>query len=179
MDSLTGRVNLVLAFTLSWSLAIITIVNIEQYFVNHSPEVDLEIKRMVLRSGNDHDRHKKSDILEVKFDLDLDMTNVFDWNTWTVFMYLTAEYEAPDRSVNQLTFWDHIMTNKDDDFTLSLNNKRGEYKIVDLDNALLGHKNVSIFFHYNVIPIAGRAPDKVAGPKVVVQMPDEYANAGS
>lgn len=174
MESIASRANMVVAFAMSWSMFIIAFANVEQYITDPTPTIYLDITKTAIRREYAHDRQRKTDMLDVTFDLDVDMNNVFDWNTWTVFMYLVAEWETPSRAVNQAVIWDHIMTSHDDDFTLNLRKKRWEYEVADYQNGLLGHSNVTVSFHYNRMPLGGLLADLVAGPTEVLKIPDEY-----
>jgi len=174
MESAWSRANMVTAFAMSWSFGMVALVNVEQYFSDRTPVVDFDVKKINIHREYVHDRYRKTDVVDLTFDLDIDMTDVFDWNTWTVFVYLVAEYETPDRAVNQAVFWDHIMTSEDTDHTLNLRNKRWEYDVGDYANDLLGHENVTVSLHYNRIPMAGILPNRVAGPRQVLSIPSAY-----
>ena len=43
------------------------------------------------------------------FDLQADLTPLFNWNVKQLFLYLTAEYETPANVVNQVVLWDKII----------------------------------------------------------------------
>ena len=65
----------------------------------------------------------------INFDLDADLTPLFNWNTKQVFVYLTAEYDGGAKRTdisNKVTFWDKIvLTNPD--AILHLRNQRSAY----------------------------------------------------
>lgn len=174
MESASGRGNVVVAFAMSWSMFMIAAVNIEQYVADRKPVIDFDVRKTQLYLAYDDDRLNKVDTLAITFDLDVDMTNVFDWNTWTVFMYLVAEYETPDRPLNQVMVWDHIMTSDTPDPTLQLRKKRWKYPVTDMGNALLGNENVTMQFHFVRIPFSGRISDTVAGPTRQIAVPASY-----
>ena len=52
------------------------------------------------------------------FDLQADLTPLFNWNVKQLFLYLTAEYETRNNVVNQVVLWDKII-------------QRGENAILD------------------------------------------------
>ena len=49
------------------------------------------------------------DSVAIKFDLDVDLTDVFDWNTHLIFAYLSVEFDHDKSNYNQVTFWDDII----------------------------------------------------------------------
>lgn len=45
---------------------------------------------------------EKNDLGFVTFDLHTDLSHLFNWNVKQLFLYLTAEYETPNNSLNQV-----------------------------------------------------------------------------
>ena len=45
---------------------------------------------------------EKNDLGFLTFDLQADLTPLFNWNVKQLFLYLSAEYETPKNSVNQV-----------------------------------------------------------------------------
>lgn len=45
---------------------------------------------------------EKNDLGFLTFDLHTDLTHLFNWNVKQLFLYLTAEYETPNNSLNQV-----------------------------------------------------------------------------
>merc|ERR1712008_365169 len=93
-----------------------------------------------------------------------DFSKTFDWNTHSVFMYLTAEYSTQERPRNEVVVWDHIMLREDDQYTINVKNQRYEYPLYDYKNGLVGNENVTLQMHYNIIPVAGLLPLIRSGP---------------
>lgn len=73
----------------------------------------------------------------MNFDLDADLTPLFNWNTKQVFVYLTAEYDGGSKRTdisNKVTFWDKIILTKED-AVLSLRNQRSTYSVYDVQRS--------------------------------------------
>ena len=45
---------------------------------------------------------EKNDLGFLTFDLEADLTPLFNWNVKQLFLYLSAEYETPRNAVNQV-----------------------------------------------------------------------------
>lgn len=46
---------------------------------------------------------EKNDLGALRFDLNTDLTPLFNWNTKQLFLYLTAEYQTQNNKVNQVS----------------------------------------------------------------------------
>ena len=51
----------------------------------------------------------QNDLGFLTFDLQADLTPLFNWNVKQLFLYLTAEYETQANVVNQVVLWDKII----------------------------------------------------------------------
>eukprot|EP00050_Salpingoeca_kvevrii_P014857 m.40899 g.40899 ORF g.40899 m.40899 type:complete len:86 (-) comp6022_c0_seq3:218-475(-) len=60
----------------------------------------------------------------IAFDLDADLTPLFNWNTRMLFVFITAEYETKRNKKNTVIIWDRIVQRKDE-WHLKLENQRG------------------------------------------------------
>ena len=52
---------------------------------------------------------EKNDLGFLTFDLEADLTSVFNWNAKQLFLYLVAEYQTPKNVLNQVVLWDKII----------------------------------------------------------------------
>lgn len=108
--------------------------------------------KMTRRFGSADGKPKEN--VRINFDLEADLSPLFNWNTKQVFVYLTAEYPGrrPD-ILNKVTFWDKIIKTKDD-AQLQLKNTRGAYSIYDIDKKFTG-QNATMRLEWNVQPHVG------------------------
>lgn len=91
---------------------------------------------------------------KIQFDLDADLTPLFNWNTKQVFVYLTAEYPGKsDGSLNKVTYWDKIIKSKDD-AKIHLENQRGKYSVWDVEKSFRG-RNATVKLEWNIQPHIG------------------------
>lgn len=91
---------------------------------------------------------------KIQFDLDADLTSLFNWNTKQVFVYVTAEYPGKsDGSSNRVTFWDKIIVSKED-AKLHLVNQRSKYSVWDVEKSFRGREAV-VRLEWNIQPHIG------------------------
>lgn len=90
----------------------------------------------------------------IKFDLESDLTPLFNWNTKQVFVYLTAEYpgKSPE-SVNKVTYWDKIITSKDDAI-INLKHQRSKYSVWDIEPSFR-NREAQLKLEWNIQPHIG------------------------
>lgn len=91
---------------------------------------------------------------KIQFDLDADLSPLFNWNTKQVFVYLTAEYEGKsDGSSNKVTYWDKIITSKDQ-AKLHLTRQNAKYSVWDIEKSFR-NRNATVKLEWNIQPHVG------------------------
>ena len=91
---------------------------------------------------------------KISFDLDADLTPLFNFSTKQVFVYLTAEYPGrTENSSNKVTYWDKIITSKDD-AVISLRNQKSKYSVWDVEKSFRGREAV-VRLEWNLQPYIG------------------------
>lgn len=97
---------------------------------------------------------KPKENIRVDFDLETDLTKLFNWNTKQIFIYLTAEYNNTKNNViNEVTFWDKIITSVDD-ANLDLKKVKSKYSVWDPSENLSG-KDLRFKLNWNIQPWVG------------------------
>lgn len=91
---------------------------------------------------------------KLNFDLQADLTPLFNWNTKQVFVYLTAEYpgKSPGSS-NKVTYWDRIITKKEDAI-LKLSNVKSKYSVWDVEKSFR-QRDAIVKLEWNIQPWIG------------------------
>ncbi|XDT29993.1 Signal peptidase subunit [Nakaseomyces glabratus] len=95
--------------------------------------------------------------MRIEFDLDADLSPLFNWNTKQVFVYLTASYNGTEKArghtVNTVTLWDKIIkTPKEAE--LHLEHAKGKYPVWDLEDKFSG-KDLTFELQWNIQPWVG------------------------
>lgn len=93
--------------------------------------------------------------MKLSFDLDADLTPLFNWNTKQVFVYLTASYDGKLKSTvkSEVTLWDSIITDKETAH-ISLKNARSKYSVWDIEEKLSA-RDLTFKLHWNIQPWIG------------------------
>ncbi|CCC70224.1 hypothetical protein NCAS_0E01540 [Naumovozyma castellii] len=163
MFSLTQRFQVVSNQAITFSLVIIAFVvasswiqllypsnvfqNTTSAIANVTPSMTLRTSRYY---GSQNGKPKEN--VRVSFDLESDFSPLFNWNTKQIFVYLTANYNSSG-SINEVTFWDDIITSKDKAL-VQLKNAKSKYTVWDLESGLSG-KELDFKLHWNIQPWVG------------------------
>merc|ERR1712137_759188 len=128
------------------------VLNSASVFFLPAPEVPISFT--VHDSGTRLTRHKYigSDALFFEFDLDVDASALFNWNTKHVFLYIIAEYNSTKSVNNQVVVWDTIIEKKEDS-KISLQNTKVEYPLLDYAQELR-EREVRYTIQWSISPIA-------------------------
>jgi len=118
-------------------------------------------------------REKKNDLGYLTFDLQTDLTPLFNWNVKQLFLYLTAEYQTENNKFNQVVLWDKIVL-RGDNAVLDFKNMNTKYYFWDDGKGLRGNKNVTLTLSWNIIPNAGLLPSVNALGSHTFPFPSEY-----
>ncbi|KAK1933111.1 signal peptidase family protein [Babesia divergens] len=85
--------------------------------------------------------------------LSYDLRDAFDWNTNTIFLYVTANYETAKHHRNELIIHDKIIRRREDAFEPGAS-ILGKYYMVDHGRSLR-KTPVTLRMYYSVVPLGG------------------------
>ncbi|EDQ88534.1 uncharacterized protein MONBRDRAFT_37484 [Monosiga brevicollis MX1] len=138
------------------------------------PSVDIRVNNPVVGDLRQfHHIQKSYDRASFTFDIDADLSPLFNWNTKQLFLYMTAEYKTRKNRLNQVVVWDQIVLRNSGADRFNLSNVQLKYPFFDDGHGLLKNKDVTLALHWNVIPVAGLLP-RVADGHVKVEFGDYY-----
>jgi len=138
------------------------------FFFPQTPVVDLRIGSPFVRKAVGFG----SDQASITFDLQADLTSLFNWNTKQLFLFITAEYETSKNKVNQVVVWDKLILDKES-AVLNLEKAIGKYMLVDQGFGLRSNK-IKFTLYWDLLPITGLNSVGSAGT-VSVAFPSEYS----
>ncbi|TGZ84923.1 signal peptidase 22 kDa subunit [Ascodesmis nigricans] len=126
-----------------------------------SPTANINLRNVKVRTGRPHyTSTKPQEYLLINFDLDADLTSLFNWNTKQVFAYLTVLYNSPSASSspskyteNEMILWDTIIPDVRS-AKLHLVNEQAKYKANDITGKF-AERNATVRFEWNVQPHVG------------------------
>ncbi|KAI5799180.1 signal peptidase 22kDa subunit [Peziza echinospora] len=117
--------------------------------------VAVKVRNVQVVKGQTHQypRSKQVEFAFLKFDLEADLTPLFNWNTKQVFAYLTASYPGQAYEENDAIIWDIIIPSAES-ARLKLKNRRAKYNFYDVSDRFKG-QNATLTFAWNVQPHVG------------------------
>jgi len=143
-------------------------------FSSYSTDVTLATGKVVVKSVPDYTVSRDElDLGVITFDIDANLTQVFNWNVKQLFLYLSAEYESKDNKVNQVVLWDKIIQ-RGQSPVLAMKNLHSKYYFWD-DGRGLRDTPVKLSLNWNVIPNAGMLPNFSGFGSHTFKFPVEYA----
>ncbi|XP_031783876.1 signal peptidase complex subunit 3 [Nasonia vitripennis] len=177
MHTLLTRGNAILAYTLSVSACLTFCCFLSTVFINYKTDVSLNTIKIVVKNVPDYSASReKNDLGFLTFDIQTDLTSLFNWNVKQLFIYLIAEYETAVNSINQIILWDKIIL-RGDNAVLDFKNMNTKYYFWDDGNGLRGNKNISLYLAWNVVPNAGLLPCINAIGRHNFAFPSEYTTS--
>lgn len=174
MHSLLSRGNALVAFTLS-ILAILTgLCFLTTLFVDYRSSATINTVKVVVKNVPDYSASReKCDLGFLTFDLQANLTNVFNWNVKQLFLYLTAEYSSAKNSLSQVVLWDKIIL-RGENAILDFKSMNPKYYFWDDGNGLRNNSRVVLTLSYNIIPNSGLLPNIGADGNHIFRFPSEY-----
>ncbi|KAF9681067.1 hypothetical protein SADUNF_Sadunf06G0187000 [Salix dunnii] len=169
MHSFGYRANALLTFGLTILALMCAIASFSDNFNFPSPSAEIQIVRF---NGFKKKPHGNDECAQVSLIMNItaDLQSLFTWNTKQLFIFVAAEYETPQNSLNQVSLWDAIIPAKEHaKFWIQTKNK---YRFVDQGSNLQG-KDFNLTLHWHVMPKTG----KMFADKLVMsgfRIPEEH-----
>lgn len=177
MHTFLTRGNAILAYTLSVAACLTFCCFLSTVFLNYQTEVNIKTTQVAVKNVPDYSASReKNDLGVLRFNIQTDLSPLFNWNVKQLFVYLTAEYQTKDNQINQVVLWDKIIL-RGDNAVLDFKSMSTKYYFWDDGNGLRGHKNVTMYLSWNIIPNAGLLPTLNAKNKHVFAFPVEYTTS--
>ncbi|KAH3667805.1 hypothetical protein WICMUC_005205 [Wickerhamomyces mucosus] len=147
--TLVGLISLFIVAS-SWAqLYTNNVFSIDSSISNVTPTANIKFSRRFGSSGG-----KPKENTKLIFDLDTDLTPLWNWNTKQVFIYLTVEYpgKKPESS-NKVVYWDKIITDKNG-ANLTLSNELSKYSVWDVEESFR-NREATVKLEWNIQPYVG------------------------
>ncbi|KAL8944676.1 MAG: hypothetical protein Q9211_000487 [Gyalolechia sp. 1 TL-2023] len=112
MHSALVRVQNVFGFFTTVAFCTAIVVALSVTLIPQAPSADIELRNVQVVKGRPHYHSaKKEEYAHIKFDLEADLTSLFNWNTKQLFVWITATYPSklPSEPSSQAVIWDTII----------------------------------------------------------------------
>ncbi|KAI9342527.1 signal peptidase 22kDa subunit [Obelidium mucronatum] len=138
-------------------LAVVAITGPALLYSASTPSVNVNMAKASVKMGRlgyYYDQKKPlTELATVHFDLNADLSPLFNWNTKQLFVFLVAEYRTDSHNFNQVTLWDDIITSKEES-TIKLKRKKCKYLLSDISNKIAGVE-ANLTLHWDIMPHVG------------------------
>ncbi len=149
MNSVVNRLNLV-GFYALWTIGIAALFCALSTYVAFTPDPYVRIHNPELSAyGPDmttmmYHTQRRGPSAELRFDLDVELSSLFNWNVKQLFVWVTAEYPSSRYTNNTVTVWDTILYAEDrNEADMYLEDVVGKYRLTDMAGSI---RYVSMFF---------------------------------
>ncbi|KAL9594347.1 MAG: hypothetical protein Q9219_007083 [cf. Caloplaca sp. 3 TL-2023] len=115
MHSALVRVQNVFGFLTTVAFCTAIVIALSVTVLPQAPSANLELRNVQIVKGRPHYySSKKAEYAHIKFDLEADLTSLFNWNTKQLFVWVTATYPSkiPLEPPSQAIIWDAIINSE-------------------------------------------------------------------
>ncbi|KAF2260610.1 signal peptidase 22 kDa subunit [Lojkania enalia] len=112
MHSAVVRVQNVFGFFTTVAFCVAGVIALSSFINPQFPSASVKLRNVQVVRGRPHYySYKKEEYAHIKFDLDTDLSTLFNWNTKQVFLYLKAVYPSskPGQPPSEAIIWDAIL----------------------------------------------------------------------
>ncbi|CAN9138246.1 unnamed protein product [Alternaria alternata] len=115
MHSTLVRLQNVFGFFTTVAFTVASVIALSSFISPQNPSASISLQNVQLVMGRPHYYSpKREEYAHIKFDLNADLSSLFNWNTKQVFVYLKAVYPSTRASEppSEAIIWDAILASK-------------------------------------------------------------------
>ncbi|KAJ1671407.1 Signal peptidase complex subunit, partial [Spiromyces aspiralis] len=102
---------------------------------------------------------REAEYARLTFDIDADLSSMFNWNTKQLFAYITVDYPTKHNDENKVVIWDRIIRNTRT-AKLKMRRHHNKYNFRDFGLTLNDIQDAKLTFRVNSIPHFGAFQDQ-------------------
>ncbi|KAI9863562.1 MAG: hypothetical protein M1813_003585 [Trichoglossum hirsutum] len=180
MHSTVVRAQNIFGLFTTVTFVVSALIGISVLFYPQAPSANIQLRNIQVVKGRPHYYSlKKEEYAHIKFDLDADLTSLFNWNTKQIFVYILAKWPTPGKpdSINEAVIWDQIIPadpsqnpnvsperrrkssasppSKAERGHIRLRNAKSKYQITDVAGKMAERGNATLELGWNVQPWVG------------------------
>ncbi|KAJ1947622.1 Signal peptidase complex subunit [Linderina pennispora] len=163
MYNIFQRLSSITSFAMSTLMVLAVLISLTTPFIPSSPTHSVTLHSVQNAKGRVVDQFdrtaRKSEFARLTFDLDADLSSMFNWNTKLLFAYITADFESAEYSTNRVVVWDRIIRNTRQ-AKLRLRKHHNKYTLRNMRQTFEGVEGANLTLHINPVPYLGIMYDK-------------------
>ncbi|KAJ2001302.1 Signal peptidase complex subunit [Coemansia sp. RSA 2322] len=163
MYNFLQRLSGVTSFAMSTLMALVVVISLTTPFIPSSPTFDVSLHNVQTTTGRAMDpfdrTSRKAEYARLTFDLDADLSTMFNWNTKLLFAYMTVDYTSVGFDTNRAVIWDRIIRNKRQ-AKLKLRKHHNKYALRNFGLTFDDVDGANLTLHINPVPYLGVMYDK-------------------
>ncbi|KAJ1915689.1 Signal peptidase complex subunit [Mycoemilia scoparia] len=163
MYNVLQRISSVTSFGLSALMAMMFAISIITINMSNNPDISVKLHDIKITKGRPDYFDKTSrnaEFARLTFDIDADLSSMFNWNTKQLFAYITVDYPTAKKKNNNVVIWDRIITKKQRS-TLRMRKHHNKYLFRDIGLKLRDVEGAKLTFRVNSVPYFGIMQDQV------------------
>ncbi|KAJ2783314.1 Signal peptidase complex subunit [Coemansia javaensis] len=163
MYNLLQRLSGVTSFAVSVLLGLVVLISVTTPLIPSSPTHAVVLHGVKTTTGRQMDPYDKTsraaEYARLTFDVDADLTSMFNWNTKLLFAYIAAEYSAPGFETNKIVVWDRIIRSRRQ-AKLRLRRHHNKYTLRNFGLTFDGVQDANLTLYINPVPYLGLMYDR-------------------
>ncbi|KAJ2617275.1 Signal peptidase complex subunit [Coemansia sp. RSA 1365] len=165
---------------MSTLMVLAILISVTTPLIPSSPTHAVTLRSVQTTTGRPVDPFDKTsrsaEYARLTFDVDADLSSMFNWNTKLLFAYITADYRAPGFETNRVVVWDRIIRNPRQ-AKLRLRKHHNKYSLRNYALTFEGVEAANLTLHINPVPYLGVMYDKPA-TSIPLSLPRAAGSAG-
>ncbi|PVU97179.1 hypothetical protein BB559_002127 [Furculomyces boomerangus] len=158
MNKPISRISSVASFSVTVFMFLVLAISIITANYQKVEDVKVNVQGVTVSKGGPYDYYdktsSKADFARVKFDINTDLSKLFNWNTKQLFIYLMVEYDNTKNVDNKVIIWDRIIK-RNGRKKFNLKKTLNKYLFRDFSLSLRDVKDANLTFVVERIPVMG------------------------
>ncbi|KAI9502788.1 Signal peptidase complex subunit [Coemansia spiralis] len=163
MYNILQRLGGITSFAMSTLMALIVVISLTTPLLPSNPTHEVTLHSVQTTTGrmvDPFDRTSRSaEYARLTFDVDADLSSMFNWNTKLLFAFITADFVSPGFDTNRVVIWDRIIRSKRQ-AKLRLRKHHNKYLLRNYAMSFRGVEAANLTLHINPVPYLGIMYDK-------------------
>ncbi|KAJ1900668.1 Signal peptidase complex subunit [Kickxella alabastrina] len=162
MNNFLQRLSGITSFAMSTLMVLVVLISLTTPFLPSNPTHAVQLHNVQTTTGRMMDPYDKTsrtaEYARLTFDVDADLSSMFNWNTKLLFTYITVDYQSSN-GFNRVVVWDRIVRGKRQ-AKLKLRKHHNKYLLRNFAQTFEGVEGANLTLIVNPVPYLGVMYDK-------------------